>query len=93
MIIYQDEHTQTLRRVLSVLRDTGIKLKISKCSFFTENVQNLGHIFTEDGVQPNPSKVRAIIEGPAPKDVKQFQSFLGLCNFYKRFIPNFINVL
>ena len=60
---------------------------------FTDKVQYLGHIFDRQGVQPNQEKVRAIIEAPSPKDVKQLQSFLGLCNFYSRFIQNYSQVV
>ena len=99
VIVYQDDllvlsptieqHANSLRKVLSALRDAGIKLNMSKCSFFTDKVQYLGHVFTKQGVQPNPEKVRAILDAPAPRDLKQLQAFLGLCNYYKRFIPNF----
>lgn len=50
-------------------------------------------MFDRDGVHPNFEKVRAIIQAPAPKDVKQIQAFIGLCNFYNRFIPNFSDTL
>ena len=47
------------------------------------------HIFDKNGVQPNQDKVRAILDAPAPADLKQVQAFVGLCNFYNRFITNF----
>ena len=103
VIIYQDDiliisvdlesHLRTLREVLTALKNAGIKLKLSKCFFFTEKVQYLGHVFNNTGVHPNPDKIRAILDAPAPKNVKQLQAFLGLCNFYKRFIPNFSDVM
>ena len=88
-----EEHNSTLYKVLSILKQTGIKVNAKKCSFFTDKVQYLGHIFDRQGVQPNQEKVRAIIEAPSPKDVKQLQSFLGLCNFYSRFIQNYSQVV
>lgn len=103
IIVYQDdllilsrtvsEHYRTLHKVLSTLKEAGIKLNIKKCAFFSSSVTYLGHVFDRDGVHPNPEKVKAIVEAPAPCDVKQLQAFLGLCNFYSRFIPNFTNVL
>lgn len=103
IIIYQDDllilsqnvkdHYKTLHKVLSILHEAGIKLNTKKCDFFTNTVSYLGHVFDRDGVHPNPEKVRAILDAPAPNDLKQLQAFLGLCNFYNRFIPNFTDVL
>ena len=99
VIIYQDdililspnveEHMVTVRKVLNTLKDAGIKVNISKCSFFTDQVHYLGHIFSSTGVHTDPEKVRSIVDAPAPKNLKQLQAFLGLCNYYKQFIPNF----
>lgn len=88
-----DEHNKTLHNLLSILKKEGIKLNMKKCQFFTDSVQYLGHIFDQQGVHPNPEKVRAIINAPAHSDMKQLQSFLGLCNFYNRFIRSFSIVL
>lgn len=103
VIVYQDDllilspsvhaHNVSLFKVLNVLRDAGIKLNIKKCSFFTDSVQYLGHIFDRNGVHPNPEKIRAISDAPAPRDLKQLQAFLGLCNFYSRFIRDFSTTL
>ena len=103
VIVYQDDilvltptvkdHEIVLDKVLSTLQKACIKLNVKKCNFFTDSIQYLGHIFDSDGVHPNPEKVRAIIDAPAPKDLKQLQSFLGLCNFYSRFIDNYSHVV
>jgi len=103
VIIYQDDvlilsptvndHNKTLFRVLTALRDAGIKVNNDKCSFFTTKVEYLGHVFDKDGVHPNPDKLRAILQAPAPTDLKQLQSFLGMCNFYNRFIPNYSHAM
>ena len=103
VIVYQDDilvmsptindHDKTLCKVLSTLQEAGIKLNDTKCAFFIDRVQYLGHIFDREGVHPNPDKIKAILQAPAPKDLKQLQSFLGLCNFYSRFINNFSHVL
>ena len=103
VIVYQDDllifsmnkhqHNDTLHKVLTTLRDAGIKLNTRKCKFVTKQVQYLGHIFNEHGVQPNPEKIRAILDAPSPTNVKQVQAFLGLCTFYSRFVPNFSDVM
>lgn len=99
VIVYQDDvlimassvedHNRILRQVLLALQNAGIKLNTSKCSFLTDTVHYLGHVFTKEGVKPNPSKVTAILEAPAPTNLKQLQAFIGLCNFYAKFIPKF----
>ena len=103
VIVYQDDllvlssdvnsHTETLHKVLTKLREVGLKLNVNKCSFFTDKVNYLGFIFDATGVRPNPTKLRAILDAPVPSNVKQVQSYLGLCNFYSRFIPNFAHCM
>ena len=103
VIIYQDdilvfsssieEHNITLDTVLTTLKETGIKLNTSKCAFLVDKVDYLGYVFDTDGVHPNPEKVRAIIDAPSPINIKQLQAFVGLCNFYSRFIRNFSTTL
>ena len=82
-------HNQTLRIVLNRLKCAGLKLNKNKCKFFTDKVEYLGYVFDRSGVHPNASKISAIVNAPAPTDIKQVQSFIGLCNFYSRFIHQF----
>ena len=99
VICYQDDillmsdsiqsHNKTLRVVLTRMKNAGLKLNVDKCKFFTDHVEYLGFIFDNTGVHPNPSKLSAIKDAPVPVDLKQVQSFIGLCNFYSRFIPHF----
>lgn len=84
-----DSHNETLRLVLNKMRNAGLKLNVKKCKFFTDNVDYLGYIFDKSGVHPNPRKLSAIVDAPVPVNLKQVQSFVGLCNFYSRFIPQF----
>ena len=99
IIVYQDDililsdsmenHNITLDKVLSTLLNAGIKVNHKKCEFFTESVTYLGHVFDKNGIHPSNEKLRAILDAPSPKNVKELQSFIGLCNFYHRFIQNF----
>ena len=52
----------------------------------------LGHVVDNAGVHPDPEKVRAVKEFPVPTDVKSIQSFIGLCSYYRKFIPDFAEI-
>ena len=103
VIVYQDdlliltetveEHEEILNKVLSTLKDGGIKINRNKSEFFTNSVQYLGHVFSKEGVKPSPIKVEAILKAPSPTNIKQVQSFVGLCNFFSKFIPKFSDVM
>ena len=103
VIIYHDdililtptvqEHNAVLHKKFSALMNAGVKVNKNKCSFFVDRVTYLGHIFERDGEHPNPEKIRAIVDAPTPKDLKQLQAFLGLRDFYRRFMPNFSDSL
>ncbi|KAL7839170.1 hypothetical protein SRHO_G00258280 [Serrasalmus rhombeus] len=85
-------HLKTLDAVLSRLEEYGLHLKQEKCLFFQESVEYLGHIIDAAGLHKSPEKVRAIIDTPAPGDVSQLRSFLGMLNYYGRFIPDLATV-
>ncbi|KAL3993537.1 DDB1- and CUL4-associated factor 15 [Sarotherodon galilaeus] len=86
-------HLRTLEAVLSRLEDYGLHLKQEKCLFFQESVEYLGHIIDVAGLHKSTEKVRAVMEAPAPADVSQLHSFLGMLNYYGRFIPDLATVL
>ena len=80
--------------MLQTLKNAGVKLNANKCSFYVEKVQYLGHVFdSKSRVYPSPNKVEAIINAPIPTNLKMVQSFVGLANFFSRFVPNFSNVM
>ena len=99
IVVYQDgilvmcSHISTLRKVLSALMNAGIKINAGKYTFFTEEVKYLGYIFSQFDVRTDSGKIRAIIDAPAPTNVKQLQSFIGMCNYYSRFIHNFASYI
>src|SRR3954469_2797242 len=63
--------------------------KITKCEFFKNAVEYLGYIISSKGIATDPKKITAIQEWPEPKNIKELQSFLGLCNYYCRFILDY----
>ena len=79
----------SLKRLLSHLRDACLTAKPSKCTIACHEIECLGHIVGVSGMSPNPDKVQAIQTAERPTTKGQVRSFLGLVGFYRRYIPNF----
>lgn len=92
IVIYSHDlktHCEKLASIFQRLRDFNLKLQPDKCEFLKKEVAYLGHIITEEGVKPNPEKIKAVTEFPTPLCPKDIKSFLGLVSYYRRFIPDF----
>ena len=87
-----EEHAQHLRIVLARLREHKLYAKFSKCEFWLDRVQFLGHVLTLDGISVDPSKVQDVLNWKSPKSVHQIRRFLGLAGYYRRFIPDFSKI-
>lgn len=83
------EHAQHVREVLATLRSHGLRAKLSKCEFWRPEVKYLGHIVSKDGVRMDPQKVDKICNWPLPKDITELRAFVGLANYFRRFIAGF----
>ena len=84
-----EEHVKDLDEVLTRLGNANITLNINKCEFFKEKIHYLGHVVSAAGVEPSQEKVRALIKKKSPTNVKELLNWLGICSFYRSFIPNF----
>ncbi|XP_066511013.1 uncharacterized protein K02A2.6 [Hoplias malabaricus] len=87
------EHINNLDRVLGRLEEYGLRVREDKCDFFKSSVEYLGHVIDADGLHTAPSKLKAILDAPVPENVSQLRSFLGLLNYYGRFIPQLATLL
>lgn len=82
------EHLEHLDKVLKVLAKHNIKLKLSKCHFAMPEIDYLGHRISLNCIKPLNDKIKAIIDLPAPRTVKEVRALLGRINFYRKFIKN-----
>lgn len=83
------DHDNNLRALFDRVRKVGIRLNRNKLQLGRAEVAYMGHLFSVRGVAPDPGKVRAIVEMPAPQDAKAVLRFLGMANYLLRFVPSF----
>ncbi|GFR18274.1 hypothetical protein TNCT_577671 [Trichonephila clavata] len=83
-----DEHISHLKEIFRRLDENGLVLKISKCIFAKPEVDFLGHHVSGSGIRPTTERIQAILDFNRPSTVKQLRRFLGMLNFYRRFLPN-----
>jgi hypothetical protein len=88
----EEENEQHLRMVLQVLRKHQLYAKLSKCSFYQNQIHYLGHIISKDGIVVDPEKIESIRGWSAPKNVTEVISFMGLAGYYKRFFEGFSKI-
>ncbi|KAJ9512263.1 hypothetical protein QJQ45_012830 [Haematococcus lacustris] len=84
-----EEHVQHLRQVLQLMRENKFYAKLAKCEFNRTQLAFLGHIVGSKGIAVDPAKVQVVKEWPTPRNLKDLQAFLGLANYFRRFISNF----
>lgn len=84
----KQEHLEHLRLLFTRLNQYGIVINLNKCVFGQEEISFLGYTINKTGIKPLESKVSAIRNFPQPTTVSQLKRFLGMINFYRRFIPH-----
>ena len=88
-----EQHAAQLRKLFEALKRFGLVINQSKCVFGARELKFLGHRVTADGIRPLPGKVQAVLRYEPPKTVRALQRFLGMLNFYRRFLPRIAEVL
>jgi len=83
-----EEHLTLVRKILTTLRNNGIKIKTSKCEFFKSEVTFLGHIIGIEGMKKSPEYIDKVLDYPKPTNVTELRQFLGLVNFQGKFVQN-----
>ena len=95
LLIYSEnefDHEMHVKKVLERLREAGLQASIRKCEFHVTRTKYLGFILTTDGIEVDPEKTAVVCNWAVPTTVRGVQSFLGFCNFYRRFIKNYSQI-
>lgn len=88
----REQHDVALKEVLQRLSDSGLTLNGKKCVFRTNKISFFEVIFSQDGISPDPAKVKAVVEFSHPQIVKDLRSFLGMTNYCSRFIEGYAEI-
>ena len=83
-----ENHLHNLAAVLEQIEQAGLRFNRSKCFFLQPRLKYLGHVIDEAGRHPTEDKIRAIKEAPAPTNITELHSFLGMITYYSKFLPN-----
>ncbi len=86
------DHIEHMRKLFERLQEAGLVINLPKCEIGKGQVTYLGHQVGQGCVRPRTAKVQAILDLPAPKSKHQLMRVLGMCGFYRRFVPNFAAV-
>ena len=89
----EEEHYEHLRQVLQLLEKNNLYANKEKCQLYQEEVKFLGHIVSKDGLKVDPRKTEVICNWPEPRDVPEVRSFLGLSNYFRRFIKDYARIV
>ena len=95
VIVYsctEEEHLTRLRAVFERFRESGLKLKPSKCNFFHAEINYLGHTVSAKGMEPSMDGIKAIAEMAPPRTYTGIRQFLGATGYFRRFIKGYANI-
>lgn len=86
------EHLRHVQTVLRLLRSNSLHCAMDKCPFIRCRQEYLGHVIDADGLHSDPKKTAPIKDWPIPQDVHEVQQFMGLANYFAKFVPRFASV-
>ena len=88
----EEEHDELVEEILKRLEENDLFVKPEKCKWKVREVESLGVVIGPRGVEIQKEKIEEVLNWPAPRNVKEVQKFLGLANYYRRFIKNFARI-
>lgn len=84
-----DEGVNYLEKTVQALHSAGFAINLKKSKFFVNEIEYLGRHISSEGVRPSNTKVTALLNSPAPCNIKQVRQFMGLASYFRKFIPDF----
>lgn len=84
-----DEHIVILRKVFRLLIANKMELRTDKCEFLSTKIEFLGYVVSESGISPTTKGIEAVTNFPEPRTVKDVQSFLGVAQYFRKFVEKF----
>ncbi|GJR76878.1 putative reverse transcriptase domain-containing protein [Tanacetum coccineum] len=89
---FKQEHAEQLKLILKLLKKEQLYAKFSKCEFWIQKVQFLGHVIDSQGIHVDPAKIESVKDWASPKSATEIRQFLGLAGYYRRFIEGFSKI-
>ena len=87
-----DSHLSHIRKVFERLVDAKLKINPEKCTWFSKEIKLLGHIVSHNKISMDPKIIEAIKDRLPPKNVKEVEQYIGICNYYRRFVKDFSKI-
>ncbi|CAC5378615.1 unnamed protein product [Mytilus coruscus] len=87
-----ENHLNHLQQVFSNQREANLKLNPEKCKFATRTIKYLGHVISKDGIRVNPENTEKVKDFCRPNTAKQVKSFLGMANYYRKFVKDYAHI-
>ena len=84
-----EKHLEDLEEVFLRLQNVKVTLNLEKCAFFRKKIKYLGHIISDEGIQPCNERIDALAKKKSPENVKELRTWLGMVSYYRSFIPQF----
>lgn len=84
-----DQHFETLRKVFKILVKNRLQLRMDKCKILYNQIEFVGYSISEKGIRPTKGGIEAVQKIPVPRNVKEVQSYVALCSYFRKFIPSF----
>ena len=88
-----EAHLNNLEKVLQKLQDYGLRANLDKCRFFQDRIEFCGHAIDKNGLHETDSKIKAITSMKRPTNKSEIKTFVGMVNYYHKFLPNIASVL
>ena len=85
----EEEHDEIVEEILRRLKENDLYIKLEKCMWKVKKIGFLGVVIGLNGIEMEKKKVDGVLSQPKPKNIKDIRKFLGLANYYRRFIKDF----